>query len=70
MSSRDNYFVKLIKYMKKVYYIHNQIERVTDNRVNPTYKNVTKFISLVLMGFLLRIQSFNQLNFMIKVWRV
>lgn len=38
MNSRDNYFVKLIKYIKNVYHIDSQIEYVTDNRVNPTYK--------------------------------
>ena len=65
MNSRDNYFVKLIKYIKNVYHIDSQIEYVTNNRVNPTYK-LSKIISLVLMGFLLRIQSFNQLNCMIK----
>ncbi len=65
MNSRDNYFVKLTKYIKNVYHIDNQIEHVTDNRVNPTYKT-SQIISIVLSGFLLRIQSFNELNCMIK----
>jgi len=51
--------------VKNVYRIDKQIEHITDNRLNPTYKT-TQIISLVLTGFLLRIQSFNQLNFMIK----
>ena len=42
-----------------------QVEHLTDNRLNPTYKT-SQIISLVLIGFLLRIQSFNQLNFMVK----
>lgn len=41
------------------------MEHISDKRVNPTYKT-TQIISLVLTGFLLRIQSFNQQNFMIK----
>ena len=65
MNSRDNYFDKLIKYIKKVYHIDNQINHVTDKRVNPTYKT-PQIISLVLTGFLLRVRSFNQLNNMIK----
>jgi predicted transposase YbfD/YdcC len=65
MNLRENYFIKLMKYIKNVYHIDEQIERVTDSRLNPTYKT-PQIISLVLTGFLLRIQSFNQLNFMIK----
>ncbi len=52
-------------YMKNVYHIDRQIEQITDNRLNPTYKT-SQIISLILVGFLLRIRSFNQLNFMIK----
>ena len=62
---RENYFIKLSKYIKNVYHMDKQIECVTDNRLNPTYKT-SQIISLVLIGFLLRIQSLNQLNFMIK----
>jgi len=65
MNSTDNYFVKLIKYVKKVYHIDNQIKYVTDNRLNPTYKT-SQIITIVLMGFLLRMQSFNELKCMIK----
>ena len=62
---RENYFVKLMKYMKNVYHIDRQIAQITDNRLNPTYKT-SQIISLVLVGFLLRVRSFNQLSFMIK----
>ncbi len=62
---RENYFVKMMKYMKNVYHIDRQIEQITDNRLNPTYKT-SQIIFLVLLGFLLRVRSFNQLNFMIK----
>ncbi len=41
------------------------MEHITDKRVNPKYKT-SKVISIVLTGFLLRIKSFNQMNFMIK----
>ncbi len=69
MNSRDNYFVKLNKYIKNVYHIDRQLEHITDKRLNPTYKTL-QIISLVLTSFLLRIQSFNQLNCMIKAWRI
>jgi len=65
MNPRDNYFVKLVKYIKNVYHIDKNIKHATDKRVNPTYKT-SQIISLVLMGFLLRIQSFNELKCMIK----
>ena len=65
MNLRENYFVKLIKYIKNVYHIDRQIEQIVDNRLNPTYKT-SQIISLVLTGFLLRIKSFNQLNYMIE----
>ncbi len=53
MNSRDNYYVKLIKYINNVYNIDNKIERVTDNRVNPKYKT-PQIISLVLMGYFIK----------------
>ena len=62
---KENYFVKLMRYMKKVYHIDRQIEQIADSRLNPTYKT-SLTISLVLVGFFLRIKSFNQLNYMIK----
>ena len=62
---RQNYFLKLRKYINNVYHIDEQIEHISDNRLNPTYKT-SQIISLVLTGFLLRIKSFNQLSYMIK----
>jgi len=47
MRLRDNYFVKLIKYIKNVYNIDKQIEHVSDKQVNPTYKTA-QIISIVL----------------------
>jgi len=58
-------FLKLRNYIKNVYHSDKQIEHITDNRLNPTYKTL-QIISLVLTGFLLRIKSFNQLSYMIK----
>ncbi|WP_242841888.1 transposase [Clostridium beijerinckii] len=51
--------------MKNVYHIENGLNKLTDGRVNPTY-DTAKAVTLVLMGFLLRIKSFNELNLMIK----
>ena len=65
MDLRDNYFIKLTKYIKNVYNIDKQIEYTTDKRVNPRYKT-QQIISLVLTGFLLRVQSFNRMNYMLK----
>ena len=65
MSLRQNYFLKLAKYIKNVYHIDKQIEQITDNRKNPTYKT-SRIISLVLTEFLLRVKSFNRLSYMIK----
>jgi len=62
---RQNYFLKLSKYIKNVYHIDKQIKHITDSRIKPTYKT-SQIISLVLTRFLLRIKSFNQLNCMIK----
>jgi len=65
MNLRENYFVKLMRYVKNVYHIGRQLAQITDYRLNPSYKT-SQIISLVLIGFLLRIKSFNQLNYMIK----
>ena len=47
MNSRNNYFIKLIKYIKNVYHIDKEIIQITDKRKNPTYKT-SQIISLVL----------------------
>jgi len=62
---RDNYFYKLIKYIKNVYHIEAKINKLKDGRINPSYRTCNVILP-VLFGFLLRIQSLNQLNCMIK----
>ncbi|WP_088187171.1 hypothetical protein [Desulfosporosinus sp. FKA] len=62
---RKNYFVKLVRYMKNVYHLEHGLNKMSDGRVNPTY-STGQVILPVLFGFLLRIKSFNELNFMIK----
>ena len=62
---RKNYFAKIVKYMKKVYHIDNELENLTDTRCNPTYKTAQSILP-VLLGFILRIRSFNELNQMLN----
>ena len=62
---RKNYFVKLVRYMKNVYHLERGLNKLSDGRVNPTF-STGQVILPVLFGFLLRIKSFNELNFMIK----
>ncbi|WP_088185768.1 hypothetical protein [Desulfosporosinus sp. FKA] len=62
---RKNYIVKLVNYMKNVYQIDRGLNKLSDRRVNPTY-STGQVILPVFFGFLLRIKSFNELNFMIK----
>lgn len=62
---RKNYFNKLINYMKNVYHIENGLKKLSDGRINPTYKT-GKVVLLVLLGFLLRVKSFNELNLVIN----
>ncbi len=59
------YLKKLVKYMKKVYDIEQGLGKLKDERMNPTYSTI-QVILPVLFGFILRIQSFNQLNGMLK----
>ncbi len=35
---RNNYFEKLVNYMKNVYHIENGIKNLKDGRVSPKYK--------------------------------
>ena len=49
-----------MKYMKNVYNMENGLNKLTDGIINPTY-DTAKVVKLVLLGFLLRIQSFNEL---------
>ena len=62
---RKNHFVKLVSYMKNVYHVVRGLNKLSDGRVNPTF-STGQVILPVLFGFLLRIKSFNELNFMIK----
>ena len=62
---RKNYFIKLIKYIKNIYHIDNKINKLLDGRVNPSYRTGNVMLP-VLFGFLLRIQSLNELNCMLK----
>jgi len=75
---RNNYFGKLIKYLKNVYNIEEGLRSLTDGRISPTYQTshvvslalfgflLSHVVSLALFGFLLRIRSFNELNNLIK----
>ena len=60
-----NYLKKFIKYIKKVYRIEEGLKALTDRRKNPLY-TTGEVILPVLFGFLLRIQSFNELKYKVK----
>ena len=51
--------------MKNVYHIENGLNKLSYGRGNATYKTA-QAITLVFLGFLLRVKSFNELNLMIK----
>ena len=51
--------------MKNVYHIEHGINKLRDGRVNPKYKT-SQVILPVLLGFLLRIQSLNELKYLLK----
>jgi hypothetical protein len=59
------YLKKLLRYMKEVYHIEDAIKHLKDRRTNPKY-SAAEAILLVLFGFLIRIQSFNELKFRLK----
>ena len=52
----------LLAYMKKVYKVENTLGKLSDNRVNSTYRT-SEAILPVLLGFLVRIQSLNELKY-------
>jgi len=52
--------------MKNVYHVDRGLNKLSDGRVNPTYSTGQVISPPVLFGFLLRIKSLNELNFMIK----
>jgi hypothetical protein len=57
---RKNYFGKIIKYIKTVFNIDKSLSKLTDRRKNPKYTTAQAVIP-VLMGFLMRVRSFNTL---------
>ncbi|MCB2306067.1 hypothetical protein LGL08_05230 [Clostridium estertheticum] len=59
------YLEKLVKYIKEVYKIERGISKLSDKRRNPIY-STGQVILPVLFGFIIRIQSFNELNNRIK----
>ncbi|MFT5874319.1 MAG: hypothetical protein ACI8WT_003280, partial [Clostridium sp.] len=59
------YLEKLAKYMKEVYKIERGISKLRDKRRNPFY-STGQVVLPVLFGFMIRIQSFNELNNRIK----
>lgn len=61
---RHNYFAKLLKYIKNVYHIERGINKLSDGRKYPKYATVNVIIPL-LLGFMLRIKSMNELKFML-----
>ena len=65
MKLRKNYLAKFIKYTKNVYNIEHGFGKMQDGRVNPKYKTSTVLLT-VLLGLMLRVKSFNELNYMIK----
>jgi hypothetical protein len=62
---RKNYFAKIVSYTKKVFNIEKSLNKLKDERKNPTYKT-SQVVLPVLIGFMLRTRSFNELNNMIK----
>lgn len=62
---RKSYLRKLLAYMKKVFKIEDKLGKLKDSRVNPTY-HISQGILPVLLGFLVRIQSFNELKYKLK----
>ena len=60
-----NYLKKFIKYVKKVYHIEDGLKVLKDRRKNPLY-TTGEVILPVLLGFIMRIQSFNELKYKIR----
>ena len=58
--SKD-YLKKLLKYLKEVYYIEDAIKHLKDRRIKSKYSTAEAILS-VLFGFMIRIQSFNELK--------
>ena len=65
MKTRENYYYKLVNYMKSFYNTEHGLNKLEDGRVNPIY-TTAQVVTPVLLGFLLRVKSFNVLDLMIK----
>ena len=59
---RQNYFVKLVRYMKNVYHVDRGLNKLSDGRVNSTCS--TGFACA--FWFFAQDKELNELNFMIK----
>ena len=64
MKTRENYLYKLVNYMKSVYNTEYGLNKLEDGRVNPTY-TTAQVVTPVILGFLLRVKSFNELDFFV-----
>ena len=62
---RKNYFAKILNYAKNVFSIEKGLSNLTDARNNPTY-TTAQVVLPVLLAFILRLRSFNELNNMLK----
>ena len=60
-----NYLKKFIKYIKKVYHIEDALKVLKDGRKNPLYTTAEAVLP-VLLGFIMRMQSFNELKYKIE----
>ena len=56
---------KFIKYIKKVYHIEDALKVFKDGMKNPLYTTAGPALP-VLLGFVIRMQSFNALKYKIK----
>lgn len=59
------YLKKFINYVKKVYHTENALKVLTDRRKNPSYTLVEAVLP-VLLGFIIRVQIFNELKYKIR----
>lgn len=62
---KKSYLRKLIQYMKKVFKIEDKLNQLKDTRVNPSYSTAEGIVP-VLLGFLIRMQSFSELKYRLK----
>ena len=48
---RQNYFVKLVRYMKNGYHVDRVLNKLSDGRVNPTYSTGQVIFCLCFLFF-------------------